>query len=382
MRPTQLALAACLAAVSGVGANQSDVAAPTPTIRIASPGNGAYVSGPTLLQLIANPEREVASVVFFVEGKQMCTVRRPPFQCDWDAGGVVKEQTVRAAVTLVDGRRLFASVRTRGTGYTEAVDVNAIQVTVAVTEDGKFVHGLPQRIFHVTEDDKPQAISAFTDSTSALDLIVAVDVSGSMGDAMPQLKAAVSEFLSAVPEKDRVTLLAFNDRIIPLLQHATDPAQRAAAVEGLAAGGETALYDAIVTSLERLGRRQGRKAVVVFTDGEDRGSHVTLDMVERRLEESDATLFMIGQGRGTHVAVLKRVMQRLVTPTGGRAVFAEKVDDLKPVFKDLLDELSNQYLLGYMPTNDRQDGTWRRIKVSVDGPYKVRHRLGYRALIK
>jgi hypothetical protein len=60
-------------------------------------------------------------------------------------------------------------------------------------------------------------------------------------------------------------------------------------------------------------------------------------------------------------------------------VFAEDVDDLKPIFKDLLEELSNQYLLGYPPTNDKQDGTWRKIKVRVDGPYQLRARQGYRA---
>jgi VWFA-related protein len=378
MRRIALPIVVCLAVASAIAADQSDGTAP-PTIRIASPGNGAYVSGPTLLQLIANPERAVASVAFSVDGRQVCIVRRPPFQCDWDAGGVVVQHDVRAAVTLTSGGRLFATVRTKGTGYTESVDVNVIQVTVAVTQDGKFVHGLPRDVFHVSEDDKPQTITGFSDSASALDLIVAVDVSGSMGEAMPKLKAAVSEFLGAVPGKDRVTLLAFNDRIFTLLQQATDPDQRAAAVDGLAAGGETALYDVIVTAVDRLGRRQGRKAIVVFSDGEDRGSHVTLDMVERKLEESDATLFMIGQGRGTKIAELKKIMLRLANPTGGRAVFAEDVDDLKPIFKDLLEELSNQYLLGYPPTNDKQDGTWRKIKVRVDGPYQLRARQGYRA---
>ncbi len=87
---------------------------------------------------------------------------------------------------------------------------------------------------------------------------------------------------------------------------------------------------------------------------------------------------MIGQGRGVTLDSLKRIMERLVAPTGGRALFTDNIDELRGAFTDLLDELSNQYLLGYSSTNPKRDEAWRRIKVDVDGHHEVRARQGYR----
>jgi VWFA-related protein len=88
---------------------------------------------------------------------------------------------------------------------------------------------------------------------------------------------------------------------------------------------------------------------------------------------------MIGQGRGLELEELKKVMRRLVTPTGGRATFTSKIEELRGTFGDLLNELSHQYLLAYTSTNTNRDGSWRRIKVDVDGRHQVRARQGYRA---
>ena len=210
--------------------------------------------------------------------------------------------------------------------------------------------------------------------------MAAIDISGSMSPAMPKLKTAVKEFLGAVPPQDQVTLVGFNDNIITLTRKNTDPAERMKAVDRLAPWGSTALYDTILRSVEMLGRQAGRKVLIIFTDGEDQGSHATIKDVERRLQSSDVTLYMIGQGRGVTLDLLKRTMERLATPTGGRALFTDSIDELHAAFGDLLDELSNQYLLGYASnSNNGRDDGWRKIKVDVDGHHEVRARQGYRA---
>mgnify|MGYP006267244049 CR=1 FL=1 len=91
---------------------------------------------------------------------------------------------------------------------------------------------------------------------------------------------------------------------------------------------------------------------------------------------------MIGKGRGVTMESLKKIMERLATPTGGRALFTDSVDELHGAFGELLDELSNQYLLGYASTNGRRDDSWRRIRVEVDGHHEVRARQGYRLATK
>jgi VWFA-related protein len=354
--------------------------APEPRIRILSPGPETFATGPTLLRARVEPEGAASSMVFFVDGRLVCTVAAPPFQCDWDAGTSVVEHQVRAVANLVGGGRIVQTVRTKALGYTEQVDVDVVQVTVTVSDGrGRFVRGLPQSAFHVAEEGRPQRVTHFASEDVPLELIVAIDISGSMTPTMPRLKTAVKEFLAAVPPSNEVTLLGFNDSIITLTRKTTNPAERARAVDRLAPWGSTALYDVILRAVDMLGRQPGRKALVVFTDGEDQGSHATMADVERRLQSSDVTLYMIGQGRGITLDPLKRVMSRLSTPTGGRALTTDSVDELQGAFAELLDELSNQYLLGYAPSNAARDGTWRRITVDVDGHHDIRARQGYRA---
>jgi VWFA-related protein len=351
-----------------------------PQVRILSPGPDTFVSGPTLLRARIVPETAVSTVVFFVDGRLVCTIVKPPFECDWDAGGAVAEHQVRAVANLRSGGRVVQTVRTKALGYTEKVDVDVVQVTVTVSDGhGHFVRGLPVSAFHIAEDGRPQKITHFASEDVPLELIVAIDISGSMTTAMPKLKKAVKEFLAAVPAGNQVTLLGFNDNIFALTRKTTDPAERVRAVDHLAPWGSTALYDVILRGVQMLGRQTGRKALVVFTDGEDQGSHAAITDVERGLQSSDVTLYMIGQGRGVTLDPLKKVMGRLSTPTGGRALFTDSVDELHAAFGDLLDELSNQYLLGYAPAGNERGDAWHRIKVDVDGHHEVRARQGYRA---
>jgi Ca-activated chloride channel family protein len=257
--------------------------------------------------------------------------------------------------------------------------VDAVQLTVTVIDGGEhFVQGLKQSAFHVREDGTPQTISSFVSEDIPLELVVAIDISASMGRAMPKLKATVKEFLAAVPAPNAITLLAFNDRVMPLATPATSAADRAATIDSLAAYGGTSLYDVVIRGVDLVAQKTGRKAMIVFTDGEDQGSQASLDQVERQLQTSDVTLYLIGEGRGVELDTLQNVMRRLAQPTGGRALFTNKIDELRGAFADLLSEISHQYLLGYTPTNTERDDRWRRIRVDVDGHRQVRAREGYR----
>jgi VWFA-related protein len=321
-------------------------AAVVPTLEILSPTAEAYLSGSTMLRAGLTPVASARRILFYVDGRQVCEAESAPFECSWEAGATVVAHQIRVVAELVEGGRVVQTVRTKPLGYAEKVDVDVVQVIATVTDNnGHFVTGLPRSAFHIAEDGKAQQISHFGSEDVPLELVVAVDVSGSMTPAMPRVKVAVKEFLGAVPSRDQVTLLGFNDSIFALTRRAVNPAERMKAVDRLAPWGATALYDVILRSVEMLGKQAGRRAIVIFSDGEDQGSHATLADVERRLQASDVTLYMIGQGRGVEVAALKAVMQRLVEPTGGRALFTDRIDQLRASFADLLEELSNQYWL-------------------------------------
>ena len=196
---------------------------------------------------------------------------------------------------------------------------------------------------------------------------------------MPALKAAAAELLSAIPRNKPVTVLAFNDEVIPVSVRQTEPAMRLQALEKLESWGGTAFYDAVIMGLHAFGPQPGRKALVVFSDGEDQGSRSTFADVQRRVGETEALIYMIGAGRALNRETFRREMRSLSEPTGGRAIFTDDMEKLGVVFRELVQELSAQYLLSYVPSNPAQDGTWRRIKVDVDGYSDVRARMGYRA---
>ena len=373
-------IATMLALAAGVSISLSAQAPPSAArLTILSPEPDSYLSGLVTLRAALDPPDAASAVIFFVDGRQMCVVPAAPFECRWDAGRTISEHQIRIVATLTAGGRVVQTLRTKGVSFADNEDVDAVQVTVTVTDGPRgYVRGLPASAFRVFEDGRPQEISYFANKEVPLELIAAIDISGSMGPVMLKLKRAVQEFLAAVPSGDEVTLLGFNDTVFPLARRAVNPADRVRAVDRMAPWGSTALYDLVLRSIGMLGRQTGRKALVVFTDGEDQGSHATIADVERGLQSSDVTLYMIGQGRGVTNAPLRTVMTRLATPTGGRAIFTENIDELRGAFGELLDELSNQYLLGYVPAAAHRDDRWHSITVDVDGYSEVRARQGYR----
>lgn len=380
MRGAEYVFLALAAALIGIGAQAATPQAPA--ITFVSPQDGDYVSGPLTLKVEITPaDTQVESVRLFADGRLVCTLERPPYECDWDAGQKVLRHALRAVAVLADGQRLARGARTRGVPYTEAVDVDVVHITASVTDAaGQFVKNLPRQRFRVVENGTPQEVSYFAAENVPLEIIVAVDVSGSMADSMHQLKDATKKFLSALRPADRVTLIGFNDIVFTLARPNADLAARLRAVDRLAPWGGTALYDVIVRGVDQLGRQPGRRVLVVFTDGEDRSSHVSLQAAEGRLEASDVVLYPIGQGRALTGKPLKEVLERLAQKTGGRAFFQD-AEQLEAAYGSILEELSNQYLLGYVPRNARRDGAWRTVRVELADPaLRVRARQGYRLM--
>jgi VWFA-related protein len=353
------------------------------SIRITSPTDGSYVTGPVRFTLVTDPAaaiRNVDQVRWFADGRLVCTTFRTPFPCEWDAGPGIAEHQVRAVAVLHNGERLIDNVRTAAVDYAETVDVDVVQITAVVTDrDGRFVSGLRAEDFKILDDDRPQTPSHFAAENIPLEVIAAVDISASMTEALPVVKNAAKQFLGDLDASDQVTLLGFNDNIFTLARRSTDPAARTRAVERLAPWGGTALYDVLLKSMDMLGRQAGRHAVVVFTDGDDQSSRAAVDVVVRRAEGSDATIYMIGQGRALQAAALQQLMRRLTSVSGGRAFFSENTAKLDAAFHEILDDLRHQYLLSYAPPAGASDGAWHRVRVEAGGGrYSVRTRQGYR----
>jgi Ca-activated chloride channel homolog len=369
--------------LAAIGLGSMVVSAQTAALRITSPAPDSIVSGVIRLEAAIAPEQLlplVQSVTFFMNGRLVCTVERPPFGCSWNPGDVVRGHHVRVVATLTDGRRLIDNVRTKDLGYVEKVRTEAVLVPVIVTEGGEFVRGLKQQDFELFEDGVRQPIASFVNENAPLDLVLAVDISGSMENALADVKAAVKQLLSKLRPGDAATLVGFNDTIFVVAEREKDRRTREEAVDLLSSWGGTALYDATVRTLDMVSREWGRKGVVIFSDGDDRHSLTPRDTAMARVQASDAMLYTVGFGGGATVPALRSSLESYARSTGGRAFFPRTVKELDGVFDEIVAELANQYVLSYSSTNLKLDNAWRNIKVQVrKGKYDVRARRGYRA---
>jgi VWFA-related protein len=367
-------MVAVAAAAVTAGAGQE------PGVQITSPTPGAIVTGSMRLEAVVYPAREVETVNFFVNGRLVCTIEREPFRCAWESGPVVRGHHVRVVATLQGGRRLVGNVHTKDLGYTEKIRTDAVLVPVIVTDNGEFVRGLTQQDFEVFEDGIVQPISSMVSEDAPLDLVLAIDISGSMEHALGDVKAAVKQLLSKLRPGDAATLVGFNDTMFIAAEREKDQRAREDAVELLTSWGGTALYDATVRALDLVSREWGRKGVVIFSDGDDRHSLTQRETAMARVQASDAMLYTVGFGSGATVPRLRSSLQTYARATGGRPFFPRETKELDRVFDEIVAELANQYVLSYASTNLKQDSKWRDIKVQVrKGKYDIRARRGYRA---
>src|SRR5262245_18140788 len=149
MKPAAVALAFAAMTLLRGSAQAPD----GPRLAVDAPSADAYLSGPTTLKASVLPGDAADMVTFYVDGRQICTLSGPPWECEYDAGAAIAEHQVRVVATLKAGGRLVQTVRTKSLGYVERVDVDVVHVTVTISDGhGKFIAGIPQSAFHVFED--------------------------------------------------------------------------------------------------------------------------------------------------------------------------------------------------------------------------------------
>src|SRR5918994_1953692 len=352
------------------------------SLRIVSPTTESIVSGATRIQVVIAPEAEIGNVravSYSVNGRLACTVDKPPFACVFEPGEVVRSHHIRVVATMTDGRRLVDNVRTKELGYADRIRTDAVLVPLVVTRGGQFVRGLKQQDFEIFEDGVAQPIASLVSEDAPLDLVLAIDVSGSMEKALVEVKPAVKLLLTRLRPGDAATLVGFNDTMFIAAEREKDRRAREDAVELLTSWGGTALYDATIRTLDMVSRETGRKGIVIFSDGDDRNSLTKRTAALARVQASDAMLYTIGFGGGATIPQLRASLEQYARATGGRPFFPQHIRDLDAVFGDIVTELANQYVLSYAPTDLKQDSRWRNIKVQVrKGKYDVRARRGYR----
>jgi len=282
---------------------------------------------------------------------------------------------------------------------TFTADVDMVSVAVAVVDDdGNFVTNLTADQFTLYEDGKTQEIHLFAagleeswvalppdvkDELSGRQVIgLVVDTSGSMEDDMKLVREAAIKFLTNIPMTDNLFIIDFDENI--RLSHYSSDDQRVIAdrVYDMESEGWTALYDAVATFLERVYDLNGRKTLVVFSDGVDSRSTLGVGEVIEMVKLSNVTMhsihFTAGSRNASRLFEQGRFLRRLARETGGSYAVGKSLAQIDEFYDMILEELFSQYSLAYVSSNPKRDGKYRKIKVKVSvDDVKVRHRRGY-----
>jgi Ca-activated chloride channel homolog len=233
----------------------------------------------------------------------------------------------------------------------------------------------------VLEDGVPQTVDTFQEAVAPVSVVLAIDASGSMTKAAEGVKAAALSFVDALRPKDALGVLLFSDTATFAHELTTDRRQSVSAIDAYAARGGTALYDALTDALMRLKRTEGRKVVVLLSDGRDEnnpgtgpGSARTQNDVFAALTETDAMIYPIGLGP----RVDRELLERLAAESGGVAFFPEDVSSLRGDYARVVEDLRRRYVVSYISTNAARDGAWRQVQIETRKPeVTVRSRGGY-----
>ena len=271
---------------------------------------------------------------------------------------------------------------------TLSVNVDLVNILFTVADKkGKFVTNLKKEDFRVFEDERTQSITNFSSETDLpLSIALIIDTSGSIRDKLRFEQEAATEFFYSTLQrgKDRALIISF-DSGVDLIQDFTDnPEKLADSVRKIRAGGGTSLYDAIYLAVtQKLAGQDGRRIVILITDGDDNSSRVSLTETLEAAQRNEVTIYSISTNSTAYFGSKEqergdKTLRKFSDETGGKAFFPLKIQDLANSFLDIHDELRSQYQIGYRPSNAKMDGTFRRIRVDVgDKRFKARARSGY-----
>ncbi|HVN74839.1 MAG TPA: VWA domain-containing protein [Thermoanaerobaculaceae bacterium] len=379
-----------------------------PHVEITSPRAATPAFGAVQFAVAVTSEEAVARVRFVVDGRPVGERTQPPYSIITMLADENVEHTFRAEAVTASGVSGSAEVRTPVFRSNQEVEIELRQLYVRVTErraDGKpgaapaaerQVADLKREQFTVLDDGKEQTIRTFASGETPIAAVVLLDASLSM--AGERLKAALDgakTFFRAMAPLDEGRLIVFSDRVLHASPFTTVSDVLLTGLDGIRAQGGTALNDHLYLALRDADQRQGRRVVILLSDGVDSHSAMPMTEVRQAARSSQAIVYWIRMNDLGHAAdeapsltstwrdrkSHRREFEELgetVRESGGRIVPVSSLDRIEPAFAEILRELRGQFVLGYYPTERRHDDSWHRVVVKVDDPaYLVHTRDGY-----
>ncbi len=367
-------------------------------VRFLSPANLAAALGMVRVEVAVDPPSgaSVTRVSFIVDGKPLATLESPPWRTEWDAGDGSAAHRLEAVAYFSDGSDARGAVRVSPFRADFVENVDLVNIYAVVRDSHRdYVQGLGQDDFRVFENGRPQAVDRFRTERRPLRVALVLDTSLSMkGARLEAAQDAALEFLKLLEREDEVLLVTFDD-VVRVAQPLTTNGEAVAdAIRRTTSGGGTALYDAVYRAADQLERFEGRRVLVLLSDGRDEsasglepGSLHTLPEALDRALRNEVMIFTVGVGHRLDAQMdfegkqsVETILRMLAEETGGRPIFSSRTAQIRKAFDEVAQDLRHQYSLAYVSDDRRHDGTWREIRVTVTKPgLKVTTRRGYYA---
>ncbi len=265
---------------------------------------------------------------------------------------------------------------------TRLVDLHA----TVVDKQGHLVLGLPESAFKLYEDGVQQVITNFRRGDVPVSLGLIIDNSASMRDKRAKVASAALALVAASNPEDEVFIMNFNEEASLEKDYTNNIKELEDALKTINSRGGTAMRDALRMGVEHLrhGGKKEKKILLVVTDGEDNSSVETLDHVIQSAEQNGVIIYGIGllsDDEPREAEHAKKALDALTFATGGQVWYPQELAEVEGIAREVAHEIRNQYILGYTPSNEAQDGKFRKIRVAVNAPepVTVRTRAGYYA---
>jgi Ca-activated chloride channel family protein len=286
-----------------------------------------------------------------------------------------------------------SSVRATGQDQTFRSRVDLVQIAATVTDrKGNLVADLALDDFELYEDGRKQEIRYFAVGSGdavPMHLGLMLDVSGSMDEDLAFTKTASIKFLNTLIDAVDITVVDFDTEVRAARYSQNEFARLIERIRQKKASGFTALYDAVGLYLDGASSQDGRKIMLIYTDGGDTRSALSFHELMDLLKASDVTVYPIGslEHQSSSTKNQQRMLlQQIADVTGGQAFFPNVVKELDSVYDKVVAQIRAQYTLGYLSTNEKADGSWRKIEIKMGGKdgrnLRARSRKGYFATFK
>jgi Ca-activated chloride channel family protein len=257
--------------------------------------------------------------------------------------------------------------------FRTAIDLATFGVTV-VDKKGEFLSDLNAEDFEIIEDGQKQTVKYFargTDLESGPEMHVGLlfDTSGSMTDDIKLSRSGAVKFLNTLREAKDMTLVDFDTEVRVAKYGQKDFPRMVERIRGRTPDGNTALYDAMGVYLDGASEDDGRKILVIYTDGGDTQSTISFSDLMTLIRASDATVYSVGFLEHSRGRIEDRArLTQIAEATGGQAFFPTTMKDIEAAYDKVVAQIRAQYSLAYSSTNTKQDGAWRKVEIKVSRP--------------